>query len=123
MQQTPIGGFLVSTSTIHKESITQILSAYPYIFTYSISKVNVYLIDQDQDAFSHLFQVKLPSAKKLNTFLSMKNKNNKYEVSDNDLFIDNKLELNLIKCIIKSDDFMNNTISSLETNPGNFEFN
>jgi hypothetical protein len=70
LQQSPVGGFLISTSNIHKESISQVLCSYPYIFTYSASKINVYLIGND--ASSHLFQVKLPKKSKIDDFILFK---------------------------------------------------
>ena len=112
LQQSPVGGFLISSSSIHKESIAQILCSYPYILTYSESKINVFLINQDTNI--HLFQIKLPTIKKLNDFLQLKNRNAKKTNNESDF--DKINESATMKCILNSYELMNSTVSSLENN-------
>ena len=70
-QQVP-GGFLISNYFKHKEAITKVTCIIPYIFTYSMQKINVYLVSQDTS--EHLFEVKLPKLENFENFVSHNSK-------------------------------------------------
>ena len=110
-QQVP-GGFLISNYFKHKETITKVTCIMPYICTYSMQKINVFLVSQDNS--EHLFEVKLPKVESFDNFilLNSKLKKSSYKKVNPELLNSKK---SIFKCVFTELDS-----NSTDNNPNLF---